>query len=68
MNEIRYDLLSAISEADFKCRCENGCRNATDCGKCKFLKTGCIKGYIADKLLEQFSISPRETLGGADNG
>ena len=64
MDDIRYDLLSAISEADFACRNENGCRNAADCGKCKFLKTGCIKGYIAGKLLEQFDISPRKTLGG----
>jgi hypothetical protein len=57
MADIKTLLEIEMYNAEFECKAKHGCRNGADCYKCELLQHSCVKGYVADKLLEKFDIS-----------
>ena len=62
-DNLRESLLLTIHNAEFMCRVEHKCKNAVDCFGCDLFKKDCVKGYVADRLLERFNISEKGADG-----
>ena len=60
MADIKTLLETEMYKAEWECQTKHGCRNGADCYKCELLQHSCVKGYVAEKLLEKFDISLKD--------
>lgn len=67
MADIMALLVIEMNNAEFACKIIHGCRNGEDCSKCELLQRFCVKGHVAEKLLEKFNISVKDGERGTTN-